>query len=119
VTLKNAFFLSLFFVRLRNSKDIGKQIKWEMLKKMLNIEYKLRQVVNLTNVKRTNISYKRRFGSFFLCTHEEQKLSKWHSYEKSSQKNVDEIDQSSQSHQHYTSSFCANILSPKNYNAKL
>jgi len=33
--------------------------------------------------------------------------------------NIDEIDTSSQFHQHFMSSFSANIFAPKNYKAKL
>jgi len=40
-------------------------------------------------------------------------------YLKNWPKNVGEIDTFSQFHQHFTSSFCANILLQKNYKAKL
>jgi len=54
-----------------------------------------RPLVNFINVKRTNISYERRFGSFFLRTYVEKTLPEAECMtfvRKIFAKNVDEID---------------------------
>jgi len=45
--------------------------------------------------------------------------SKISAYLATDAKAVDEMDTGGQFHQHFMSSFCANILMPKNYKAKL
>jgi len=53
-----------------------------IVKQWWTLVFCVRTGVNFINVKRTNFSYERRFGSFYYVHVNRKKLPKWRSYEK-------------------------------------
>jgi len=75
--------------------------------------------VNFINVMRANFFVRKLFRQLFSSYMYIEKAATTTFVWKIHANNIDEIDTCSQFHHHFKSSFCADILLPKNYKAKL